>query len=55
MPHIFFGLAIISASLQTAWAMYADGLIFLLPVAAVLVYIGWRYVKSGSQARAKVF
>jgi hypothetical protein len=55
MPHIFFGLAIISASLQTAWAMYADGLMFPLPVAAVVVYVGGRYVKNGSQARAKVF
>jgi hypothetical protein len=55
MPHFFFGLAIISASLQTAWAMYADGLMFPLLVAAVLVHVGWRYVKSGSQTMAKVF
>jgi len=36
-------------------ALYADGFMFALPVAVVAVYVGWRYVKSGSQGRVKAY
>jgi hypothetical protein len=48
MSHILFGLALISASLQTAWALFAEEQLLGLPVMAVMFYVGWHNVKGGA-------
>jgi hypothetical protein len=48
MSHILFGLALISASLQTAWALFAEQQLLGLPVIAVMFYVGWHNVKGGA-------
>ena len=47
MSQLLFGLALISAALQTAWALIADGQSLVLPVVAEILYVGWRKVRGG--------
>lgn len=48
MTHILFGLALISASLQTGWAIISEGHLLALPVVLLCLYLGWRKVRSGT-------
>ena len=49
MSNILFGLALISASLQTAWALFAEGQVLALFVVIVMLYAGWKNVRAGSE------
>jgi len=49
MSNILFGLALISASLQTAWALFAEGQVLALFVVIVMLYAGWKNVRVGSE------
>ena len=48
MSSILFGLALISATLQTTLAMFAEGQFNVMPVVIIMLYIGWRSLKSGA-------
>jgi hypothetical protein len=55
MSSILFGLILISATLQTALAMFAEGQLVAMPLLAVLIYAGWRFMKGGvGQIKNKV-
>jgi hypothetical protein len=43
------GLALISASLQTAWALFAEGQLLALSAVVVMQYAGWKNVRAGSE------
>jgi len=49
MSNILFGLALISASLQTAWALFAEGQLLALSIVVVMLYAGWKNVRTGSE------
>jgi hypothetical protein len=49
MSNILFGLALISASLQTAWALFAEGQLLALSAVVVMLYAGWKNVRTGSE------
>ena len=49
MSNILFGLALISASLQTVWALFAEGQVLALFVVIVMLYAGWKNVRAGSE------
>ena len=42
MAHILFGFTLISASLQTAWALLYEGQHLALPVVVLMLYLGWK-------------
>jgi len=50
MTHIIFGLALISASLQTGWALFSEGHLLALPLALLVLYVGWGKLKGGTSA-----
>ena len=47
MARIFFGIALISAALQTAWALFAEEKTVVLPLALVALVMGIRLVVGG--------
>lgn len=47
MSSVLFGLALISATLQTALAMFVEGHLFGIPFALVVIYSGWCSLKNG--------
>lgn len=47
MSHILFGISLISAALQTAWALIAEEQLLALPVVAVMFYVGWYSLLGG--------
>jgi len=49
MSNLLFGFALISASLQTGWAIFAEGQLFALSAVVVMLYAGWRNVRAGSE------
>jgi hypothetical protein len=49
MSNILFGLVLISASLQTAWALFAEGQLLALSAVVVMLYAGWKNVRAGSE------
>ncbi len=49
MSNILFGLVLISASLQTGWAFFAEGQLLALSVVVVMLYTGWKNVRTGSE------
>jgi hypothetical protein len=49
MSNILFGFALISASLQTAWAFFAEGQLLALSIVVVMLYAGWKNVRAGSE------
>jgi len=49
MSNILFGLALISASLQTAWAFFSEGQLLALSAVVVMLYAGWKNVRAGSE------
>lgn len=49
MSNILFGLVLISASLQTAWALLAEGQLLALSAVAVVLYSGWKNVRTGAE------
>jgi membrane protein implicated in regulation of membrane protease activity len=50
MSNILFGLVLISASLQTAWALFAEEqLLALSAVVVLMLYVGWKYIRAGSE------
>ena len=49
MSNILFGFALISASLQTGWAFFAEGQLLALSVAVLMLYAGWKNVRAGSE------
>lgn len=42
MAHILFGFTLISASLQTGWALFCEGQHLALPVVVLILFLGWR-------------
>jgi len=51
MSHIFFGLALISAALQIAWALFAEEQLLALPAVVLMLYLGWHKLLVGSNPR----
>jgi uncharacterized membrane protein len=49
MSNILFGFALISASLQTGWAFFAEGQLLALSAVVVMLYAGWKSVRAGSE------
>ena len=49
MSNILFGFALISASLQTGWAFIAEGQLLALSAVVVMLYAGWKNVRTGSE------
>jgi len=47
MPQLLFGLALISASLQTAWAVLAEGQYPALAIAVVVLMFGAKCIVDG--------
>jgi hypothetical protein len=47
MSNILFGLALISASLQTSWAFFAEDHLLALPLAGIVLYAGWQCLRGG--------
>ena len=48
MSQLLFGLALVSASLQTGWAVFAEGQLLALPLVIVALLLGVRSLASGS-------
>ena len=47
MMHILFGFALISASLQTGWALLCEGHLLALPLVLLVLCIGCGKLKGG--------
>ena len=55
MSSILFGLILISATLQTALAMFAEGQLGAMPLLLLVIYTAWRFMKGGvGQIKNKV-
>lgn len=52
MSNILLGLALIFASMQTAWALFAEGHTVVLPAVAGFIYLGARCIRGGFRALA---
>ena len=50
MSQLLFGLALVSASLQTGWAVFAEGQLLALPLVHFALLLGVRSLASGSFA-----
>jgi len=50
MMHILFGFALISASLQTGWALFCEDHLLALPLVLLALYIGCGKLKGGTSA-----
>jgi hypothetical protein len=50
MSQLLFGLALVSASLQTGWAVFAEGQFLALPLVIAALLLGVRVLASGSFA-----
>ena len=50
MSKILLGFALIMASMQTAWALFAEGQTVVLPAVAAFLYLGARCIKGGISA-----
>ena len=48
--HILFGFALISASLQTGWALLCEGHLLALPLVLLVLCIGCGKLKGGPAA-----
>jgi len=52
MAQILFRLALVSGSLQTGWAILAEGNMPALTVVVAMLYVGWNKVKVGARERS---
>ncbi len=50
MSQLLFGLALVSASLQTGWAVFAEGQFLALPLVIFALLSGVRSLAAGSFA-----
>ena len=47
MSNFLLGIALISASLQTSWALVAEDHLLALPLAGLALHAGWRCLPLG--------
>lgn len=48
MSRFLLGFALVSAALQTGWALFAEGQFVALPAAAMALLLGSRYLSAAA-------